>query len=113
MIRKKKRKEPTKAELEALEEWKKLNLKWDKLPKFARKEHPKSEVDHKVYPKIPDFRKGPDITSLQTKGLASTAKKEAQTYTGTKMKGIGTLHKSNSVPIFSDEEAIDIARMRR
>jgi len=34
-------------------------------------------------------------------------------YTGTAMKGIGTMHKSNSVPIFSAEEAIDIARMRR
>jgi len=34
-------------------------------------------------------------------------------YTGTKMVGIATMHKSNSVPVFSDEEAIDIARMRR
>jgi hypothetical protein len=34
-------------------------------------------------------------------------------YTGTKIKGIGTMHKSNAVPIFSDEEAQDIARMRR
>jgi hypothetical protein len=29
------------------------------------------------------------------------------------MKGIGTMHKSNAVPIFSDEEAIAIATMRR
>lgn len=34
-------------------------------------------------------------------------------YTGTKMLGIGTLHKSNAVPIFSDDEAKEIARMRR
>jgi hypothetical protein len=34
-------------------------------------------------------------------------------YTGTAMKGIGTLHKSNAVPIFTDEEAIDQANMRR
>ena len=34
-------------------------------------------------------------------------------YTGTKILGIGTMHKSNAVPIFSDEEAQDIARMRR
>ena len=34
-------------------------------------------------------------------------------YTGTAMKGIGVLHKSNAVPIFTDEEAKDIARMRR
>jgi hypothetical protein len=29
------------------------------------------------------------------------------------VKGIATMHKSNAVPIFSDEEAIDIAHMRR
>lgn len=34
-------------------------------------------------------------------------------YTGTKILGIGTMHKSNAVPIFSDQEAQDIARMRR
>jgi hypothetical protein len=34
-------------------------------------------------------------------------------YTGTKVKGIATMHKSNAVPVFSDEEAIDISRMRR
>jgi len=39
--------------------------------------------------------------------------KPAPVYTGTKVKGIGTLHKSNAVPIFSDEEAIEISRMRR
>jgi hypothetical protein len=34
-------------------------------------------------------------------------------YTGTMIKGIGTMHKSNAVPVFSDEQAVDIARMRR
>ena len=41
------------------------------------------------------------------------AKGDNNTYTGTKVKGIGTMHKSNAVPIFSDEEAIDISKMRR
>ena len=44
-------------------------------------------------------------------GIASS--KPVQQYTGTKMKGIGVMHKSNSVPIFSDEEAVAIATMRR
>jgi hypothetical protein len=39
--------------------------------------------------------------------------KPSPTYTGTKMIGIGTMHKSNMVPIFSDEEAKDISKMRR
>lgn len=34
-------------------------------------------------------------------------------YTGDKMLGIGTLHKSNAVPVFSDHEAKEMARMRR
>ena len=34
-------------------------------------------------------------------------------YTGTKVKGIATMHKSNAVPVFSDEEAVEISKMRR
>jgi hypothetical protein len=34
-------------------------------------------------------------------------------YTGTKVKGIGTMHKSNAVPILSDDEAKEISSMRR
>jgi N-acetylglucosamine-6-phosphate deacetylase len=34
-------------------------------------------------------------------------------YTGTKVKGIATMHKSNAVPVFSNEEAVDISKMRR
>ena len=34
-------------------------------------------------------------------------------YTGTRLLGIATLHKSNAVPVFSQEEAEDIAKMRR
>ena len=30
-----------------------------------------------------------------------------------KMKGIGTMHKSNAVPIFTDTEAKEISSMRR
>lgn len=52
------------------------------------------------------------IPSLDT-GLGTTAKKAAPVYTGTKIKGIGTMHKSNAVPIFSDTEAKEISSMRR
>ena len=52
------------------------------------------------------------IPSLDTwKGLA--VKKEVQQYTGTAMLGIGQLHKSNSIPVFSKEDAVDISKMRR
>lgn len=41
------------------------------------------------------------------------ASKPSPTYTGTKVIGIGTMHKSNAVPIFSDDEAKEISSMRR
>ena len=52
------------------------------------------------------------IPSRNTGEGVATAKPTPQ-YTGTKMLGIGVMHKSNSVPIFSDEEAVEIATMRR
>ena len=39
--------------------------------------------------------------------------KQTPQYTGDKIIGIGTMHKSNAVPIFSDKEAKDISTMRR
>lgn len=57
---------------------------------------------------------GPRIPSLNGgKDMSPAILKPAPVYTGTKIKGIGTMHKSNAVPIFSDEEAQDIAKMRR
>ena len=38
-------------------------------------------------------------------GDVKAVKRDNQVYTGSSMKGIGTLHKSNAVPIFTDEEA--------
>lgn len=42
-----------------------------------------------------------------------TSSKPTPTYTGGKIVGIGTMHKSNMIPIFSDEQAKDISKMRR
>jgi len=49
--------------------------------------------------------------SRDTGGNATLA--APKVYTGTKVKGIATMHKSNAVPVFSDEEAVEISRMRR
>lgn len=61
---------------------------------------------------IPPGRETPYIASRDTGWVACTTAAN-QEYTGTKVKGIGTMHKSNAVPIFSDEEAVDISKMRR
>jgi len=51
------------------------------------------------------------IPSRDTGGNATLA--APKVYTGTKVKGIATMHKSNAVPVFSDEGAVEISRMRR
>ena len=51
--------------------------------------------------------------SLLSSTLGPCSSKPAPTYTGTKMIGITVIHKSCLQPIFSQEEAIDAARMRR
>jgi hypothetical protein len=45
--------------------------------------------------------------------LAWAAAPAKKVYTGDKMLGIGTMHKSNAVPVFSKEDAVDMAKMRR
>ncbi len=52
-----------------------------------------------------------DGTWLEQSG--TTARKENPVYTGTLVKGIATMHKSNAVPVISQQEAEDIAKMRR
>ena len=41
------------------------------------------------------------------------AAREQKVYTGTKLVGIATMHKSNMVPVFSKDEATEVSRMRR
>jgi hypothetical protein len=60
---------------------------------------------------IPADRSTAHIPSRDTGGNATLA--PAKVYTGTMVKGIATMHKSNAVPVFSDEQAVDISRMRR
>ena len=62
--------------------------------------------------KIPEGRNTTaHIKSVDTGGNATL--KPVKQYTGTKIVGIATMHKSNAVPVFSNEEAEDIAKMRR
>lgn len=62
----------------------------------------------------PFIRETPKYASLSTPTtIHACSKREPQRYTGTLIKGIATMHKSNAVPVISDEHAVDIARMRR
>jgi hypothetical protein len=97
------------------EEWEQRLGNFKKMtPKFSRTPTPLTKPKGTLVVKMtpPPGRETPAIASCDT-GWVTCAKPADQTYTGTKVKGIGTMHKSNAVPIFSDDEARDISKMRR
>jgi hypothetical protein len=68
----------------------------------------------KHYGKIPDYSEHQATATLSNRVASSAPKKEANVYTGDLIVGIGTMHKSNAVPIMrGTNEAKDIANMRR
>jgi hypothetical protein len=95
------------------EQWNALQKKWgveaeEKKRKRALTAEPLSyqlsaPVGRTTSNHIPSLNSGAGVATLAP----------AKVYTGDKIKGIGTMHKSNAVPIFSDEEAVAIANMRR
>ena len=52
------------------------------------------------------------IDSLNA-NVGNTNLRESLKYTGTLVKGIATMHKSNAVPVIDEEQMKDISRMRR
>lgn len=62
----------------------------------------------------PHIRETEKISSLGTFVTgAVTVSSGKKVYTGDKMLGIAAMHKSNLVPVFTDESAVDISHMRR
>ena len=45
--------------------------------------------------------------------IGTTYARKENVYTGTLIKGIATMHKSNAVPVIDQKQAIEIANMRR
>ena len=93
--------------------WKELQKKWaveedDKKLRRALKAEP---LTYKLT--APAGRATSNHIPSRNTGDGIASSKPVPQYTGTKMLGIGVMHKSNSVPIFSDEEAVDISKMRR
>lgn len=104
---------------EQAESWQARLAEWDKMsPNFSGKKTQPAKLDQRMNPVVKSSviidprRDTKQYPSVDT-GAGVAPKITPQVYTGTKMKGIGTMHKSNSVPIFSDEEAEAIAHMRR
>lgn len=79
------------------------------LGKVKPKAEFKPLVTEKLY-----RREEPEYPSFHsTGGGGHGTKKESPKYTGTLIKGIATMHKSNAVPIMNQQEATEISRMAR
>jgi len=95
--------------------WKELQKKWGIEAEAKKRSRamtaPSLNTAYKL--SIPEGRNTTaHIKSLGTNdGVATLA--PAKVYTGSMVKGIATMHKSNAVPVFSDEQAVDISKMRR
>jgi hypothetical protein len=89
-----------------------LAAEWDAI---VKKYEPKKSIKRNVEawkPKSSPVRETPHYPSLNTFGGGAT-KAAPKVYTGDKMLGIATLHKSNAVPVFQAEDAVEISKMRR
>ena len=87
-----------------------------------KKSAPKGEVFKKLTPvpdsrnrATPNFRRDADVhyASVDIGSPTVCGAPEKKEYTGTLVKGIATMHKSNAVPVIDQEQATDIANMRR
>lgn len=114
---KKKPRKVTKVELDAEKAFHVMQDKWDKVPTFARVKN-----TSKLVIPLPDLstpvgrtntRHIPSVNPSQVDTVGLTSKATSKVYTGSKMKGVSQMHKSNGVPVFDDEQIKDIAKMRR
>ena len=93
-------------------QWKELQKRWGVEAEEKKRSRALKAPTLSGYSlSVPAERSTRQYKSVDTGGSATLA--PAKVYTGTKVKGIATMHKSNAVPVFSDEEAVDISRMRR
>lgn len=58
-------------------------------------------------------RESPRIESAGSLIPGSAPPRRSNAYSGDALLGVGTMHKSNAVPVSSKEAALEIARMRR
>jgi hypothetical protein len=94
------------------DEWNAKLKQWGVAAEEKRQRRSLSAPPLAIAFKTPPGRETVRAPSQDT-GMIACVKVADPVYTGTKIKGIGTMHKSNAVPVFTDEEAIAISSMRR
>jgi len=112
----KKRKKPQYRNAASAKQAKKNEESWKKL--LDKYSYIDDKPTHKLTINVPRtptryVRSHDDIPSLKPTWAPCTKAAQKKSYTGSKIIGIGTMHKSNAVPIFDDAEAKDISSMRR
>lgn len=90
-----------------------LQSEWESIVKKHQSKTPIPKGVVAYTPPKPIVRETVKYPSLNSFSGSCTKPIQGKVYTGTKMIGIGTLHKSNAVPIFQEEDAKDQASMRR
>lgn len=70
-------------------------------------------VEYKTPAVEPYRREVPNYPSCSNNIGGYAPKKESPKYTGTLIKGIATMHKSNAVPVIDKKQAEEISQMRR
>jgi hypothetical protein len=95
-------------------EWRELQKRWGVEAEAKKRQRAMTSEPLSYSLSAPPGRGNTShIKSRDSGHLGTVSSKQIPQYTGTKIIGIGTMHKSNAVPIFSDEEAIAISSMRR
>lgn len=94
-------------------DWDKLKSKWgvsddDKKRRRAMAAEP---LAYKLT--APAGRETPRLPSRGAADHSGSTAPVTKVYTGDKVLGIATMHKSNAVPVFRAEDAVEISKMRR
>ena len=92
-------------------EYLKKQQEWEQLTVVTKRGIHKRKS---LSPSIPSHRATTkDIPSLNLNIPGAVSSKPSLQYTGTNMIGIATMHKSNAVPVFSNQQALELSNMRR
>ena len=95
---------------EQAESWAELVAKYEPKTKTNSR---KTQQALAIAKPVPYRRDTQHIPSHGISGSGTCSRPADKIYTGNAIVGIATMHKSNAVPVFSTEDAIEISKMRR
>jgi len=101
------------------ESWQQLLEKYDAKVVVDKSKSNRKNTSKSVVTSGSDWRSRVDPSRLtdhipsRDTGVAVAARPADKVYTGDAMIGIGQLHKSNGIPVFRQEDAVDVSKMRR